>query len=99
MVAIVLRAVGCTALAGNSSSPSKPDNSGAAKAACEDAIGKRLKSPSTAQYQDDVDGTGNRPFTVTGTVDSENSFGAMLRSSYQCTVTASTTTVDYLQGR
>jgi hypothetical protein len=48
---------------------------------------------------DDVSGSG--PYTVTGTVDSENSFGAMLRSNFQCTVTVTDdktlTSVDYLE--
>lgn len=42
-------------------------------------------------FQDDgevvVAGTGSGPFTVRSTVDSQNGFGAMLRSSFVCTVT------------
>lgn len=53
-------------------------------AQCEAAIKDRLKAPSTAEFQSTA--TGGGTWTVTGTVDAENSFGAMMRSSYQCTV-------------
>ena len=60
----------------------------ASVAACEDAVRAELKSPSTAQFavtsntvsgpDDDLSGS------VTGTVDSQNSYGAMLRSEWKC---------------
>jgi hypothetical protein len=69
-------------------------------AQCEARISKLLKAPATANFDSSTttDGTG---WTVTGTVDSENSFGANVRSDYQCTVVmnsnnTATTTVDYL---
>jgi len=60
------------------------NNSVEAIAQCEDLVQSKLKSPSTAQFDSTAKGFGE--WTVTGTVDSENSFGAMLRSEYQCTV-------------
>lgn len=54
----------------------------------EDFIPKRLKAPSTAEY--DLTATGGpTTYTVTGTVDAENSFGAHLRSDVRCVVTVS----------
>jgi hypothetical protein len=67
-------------------------------AQCEARIKDMLKSPSTAQF--DTDATGSGTWTVTGTVDSENGFGAMVRSSFGCTVKVDgetiTTSVNYL---
>lgn len=53
-------------------------------AQCEAAIKEKLKAPSTAEFESTA--TGGGTWTVVGTVDAENSFGAMLRSSYQCSV-------------
>lgn len=61
---------------------------------CKDFVKDRLKSPSSAKfrnfYEDDgevlVEGSGPQ-FKVVSTVDSQNGFGAMLRSSFVCTVT------------
>lgn len=68
-------------------------------AQCEERVKQLLKAPSTAEFTTDASGGG--AWTVTGTVDSENSFGAMLRSNFQCTVKitgdTATTTVDFLE--
>lgn len=55
-----------------------------AKAACESVVESELVSPATAVYHHQVSGAD--PWRITGTVDSENAMGAMLRSSYSCTV-------------
>lgn len=66
---------------------------------CEARIEELLKAPSTAKFSSDA--TGGGTWIVTGTVDSENGFGAMLRANFQCTVKVNsdtaTTTVDYLE--
>lgn len=64
---------------------------------CEQAVENQLKAPATAQFSgekvsDDTD-PGELPsfgteFKVTGEVDSQNSFGAMIRISWKCTATA-----------
>lgn len=102
--AIVLFAAlfaGCGAV-NHSSNSSSINNSTEAIAQCESRIGQLLKAPSTAEYTSDASGSGAGPWTVTGTVDADNSFGAKIRSSYQCTVTMSgdmaTTTVDSFTG-
>lgn len=53
---------------------------------CKAEVEARLKSPSSAKYSD-VSAIGYKTVTVSGAVDSENSFGAMLRSRFSCTVT------------
>jgi len=53
---------------------------------CKAEVAARLKAPATAEWSN-VNATGLGPFTVTGVVDSENSFGAMLRNSWSCAVT------------
>lgn len=63
-----------------------PSEAGA-EVSCEQRVKEQLKSPSSA----DFDGTTARAVTeteyaVSGTVDSENGFGAMLRSEFTCTV-------------
>jgi hypothetical protein len=65
--------------------------------ACKGFVKRQLKAPSTAKfrnyYEQDgevvVLGTGDGPYTVMSSVDSENSFGAKLRSNFTCKVTLS----------
>lgn len=52
---------------------------------------KRLKSPSSADFPFDYDGLftkyiGDSTFVIAAYVDSQNSFGAMLRTNYNATV-------------
>lgn len=61
---------------------------------CTEFVKDRLKSPGSASFRNyfeddgevDVAGSGLGPYTVTSTVDSENSFGAELRIPFVCTV-------------
>lgn len=66
---------------------SGPDSSDAygAEAACEDWVRDKLKSPSTADFCN-TEVTGSNPWTITGEVDAENGFGAMIRASWVCDV-------------
>lgn len=67
------------------------DRAGAADV-CEQFVRDRLKAPDTATFRDPYGdqifytGDGEGPITVDASVDSENSFGANLRSTYTCTV-------------
>lgn len=61
---------------------------------CKQFVTDRLKAPSTAKFRNyfEDDGEvnvsgGPSEFTVISSVDSENGFGAMLRSEFVCTVT------------
>jgi hypothetical protein len=56
-----------------------------AERACKDFVKDRLKSPSSADFSA-TSSAGTGTVTVTGVVDSDNSFGASLRSTYTCTV-------------
>lgn len=57
---------------------------------CEYAIRSQLKSPSTANFIDDqvfkVKGKPDSWHYVEGVVDAQNSFGALIRTSYLCVV-------------
>lgn len=65
------------------SAPYDPNNASEAEAQCEGFADSRLKSPATADY--DLAATGDAGgWTVTGTVDSENGFGANVRSAVRC---------------
>jgi len=85
--------------AGGSKSEYDANNPAEATAQCEARIERLLKAPDTAKF--DSSATGSGTWTVSGSVDSENGFGARLRSEYQCTVVVQgeklTTTVDFLR--
>ena len=57
--------------------------------ACERAVGTTLRAPSTADYSgatgSDISNTGDN-YVVRGYVDSENGFGATIRTDFDCTV-------------
>lgn len=64
-----------------------------AERACQRQVEGQLKSPRTAKFNDlYAQGDGNYRFTVTGTVDAENSFGALVRSEIICDITVTETT-------
>lgn len=75
---------------------SKPAGDHAAAIMCEDFVKQRLKSPSTARFPGVTDTdyattkvlSDTKPwkYQVTGVVDSQNGFGATVRSTYVCTV-------------
>jgi hypothetical protein len=58
--------------------------------ACKSFVEKRLKAPSTADFesysQELVSEGGAGSFEVHGTVDAQNSFGAKLRSNFRCSL-------------
>lgn len=57
----------------------------AAERACQTLVRDQLKSPSSAKFTG-VTSTGSGPWEVTGSVDADNSFGASLRSDWECTI-------------
>jgi len=82
---LIIVAVLATALAlwfGISKSPSRTATNN-----CEGFVRERLKAPATAKFSNEkiiaIDG---KLYIVTGDVDSQNSYGAMLRSNYNCLV-------------
>lgn len=90
----VLALVGCTST--TLKSDAGQDISDARLSAanvCEKFVGRRLKAPGGASYRDPTgdqitySGDGDGPITVSASVDSENGFGAKVRSPYTCVVT------------
>ena len=100
---IAVVGLGVAAVAASSSTGStKSDNGQSVSDArlgafdvCKQFVEDRLKSPGSAKWRDPFgdqvtySGDGKGPITVTASVDSQNGFGALLRSSYSCTVTNS----------
>lgn len=65
----------------------EPSADDAAKA-CSDKVRTMLKSPGGAHFMSEsARPLGDDQWLVTGNVDSQNSFGAQLRSAYGCTAT------------
>jgi hypothetical protein len=74
------------------STSSSSDKTFTAFEMCKKSVRNDLKAPSTAKFRDyfgdqapSVSGTGDGPYTVISTVDSQNGFGAMIRSRFVCT--------------
>lgn len=67
---------------------SDPNGGGGATRACKDRVEARLKAPSTAEFGDTFDSKDDQGrWEISGAVDSENGFGAMVRNTYSCTIT------------
>lgn len=85
VLAVLLALTAC-----GSSEPDPADVNGddiAAQVVCRDFVRDSLKSPSTADFSDErVRHVGGKVWLVAGSVDSENSFGAMIRNDYVCKV-------------
>lgn len=100
IAAVAIVGLSTFAASSNKDDAYDPNNQYEAIAQCEARIKEQLKSPSTAKFDSTATGAGT--WTVTGTVDSENGFGAMLRSDYQCSVRVNgpdsiSTRIDYLR--
>lgn len=89
MRSAVVAVVAAVALAGCSSTDSAPtesDKQADATSSCHKWVKEKLKAPATAEFSgDNVTGTGG-DYTIVGNVDSENSFGANIRSVWMCTI-------------
>lgn len=56
-----------------------------AESACKNWVREQLKAPATADFGGEgISGSG--PWTITGYVDAENSFGAKIRTNWTCDV-------------
>lgn len=76
-----------TGLAGCAESEPSGYDSVTAEVMCEQFVEQRLKSPASAEFSGQASKSlGGTKWEVTGTVDSQNSFGAMMRSAYTCTL-------------
>lgn len=87
VIAVLLAIVAFVVYDGDNDNPDAEDEHPAdeARIACEAWVRDELKSPSTAQFTDGTATGTDGDWTITGSVDSENSFGATLRSAWTCT--------------
>lgn len=84
---VVLLLAGCTS-SGNAGDDEQL-NRYVAIQACEGSVKKQLKAPSTADFvEEHARKSGPTRYEITGAVDSENSFGAKLRSAWFGTATS-----------
>jgi len=73
---------------GGSSSKPPADRSLEARAMCETFVKRQLKAPATAKFSDESSAkVSDVEYTAGGSVDSQNSFGALLRSTFACDLT------------
>lgn len=71
----------------DSSGNGSEDRTGYARVACEDYVKDHLMSPSSADFSGQSESNVGDEWTASGSVDSENSFGASIRNNYTCTMT------------
>lgn len=72
---------------GGDDGPTEADLYRDAKRVCQDEfVPKRLKAPATAEYSGVQVTEAGGVYTVTGSVDSENAFGAKVRARWTCAV-------------
>ena len=61
---------------------------------CQQRITDKLKAPATARFPAPAwSGTEATGYTASGAVDSENSFGALIRAHYECSFNPETKTI------
>lgn len=64
---------------------------------CEKLVEDRLKAPATAEFTDMNTRKQGVEWITTGAVDSQNSFGANIRTTFTCTTSAGTTVIDSIR--
>lgn len=73
---------------GASSSDAPADRSLEATSMCETFVKRQLKAPATAKFSEESAAkVSDVEYTAGGSVDSQNSFGALLRSTFACDLT------------
>lgn len=92
LILVVLILVACVVigiLGRKSSGPSGPDQF-TARVMCEKFVKDRLKAPASAEFAPGSEthtlAKGKGAYKITSWVDSQNSFGAMIRTNYTCEV-------------
>lgn len=89
-VAVVFGAMAAVTIVLTSGNEGAKDRSRSAVAACQEFVRRDLRAPATAEFPSPrlvpVEGNGDGPYTVTSSVDSQNGFGALVRSYFICTV-------------
>lgn len=82
-------ACGIYATVSHSSSNPATNRGTNAVAQCETAVKNQLKAPATAKFSGEDYIDEDPTWLVTGSVDAQNGFGALLRSAFNCTLTRS----------
>lgn len=88
-IATTLTAIALTSCSATTSDEPEEDREDGimAEIMCEEFVKDRLKAPATAEFSNQrAESIGDQRWDVTGTVDSENSFGALIRSNYRCDI-------------
>lgn len=85
IVAVIALPVACSIASSGGGSSWEPTPY-EARSICEDWVRDKLKAPATAVFTDGRDSGGPNSYMITGTVDAENSFGAMLRTAWSCDI-------------
>ena len=70
----------------NMDEASKNGDERGAISACEDEVRTRLKSPGTADFSGSTAINDGAAWSVSGSVDSQNAFGGVVRNTFDCTV-------------
>lgn len=86
-IVTVLVIGGCAAMFNGEEEPDDGGGEYGARDVCEQFVEKRLKSPGSAEFSDESATGDSGTYTVAGSVDSENGFGALVRNQYVCKVT------------
>lgn len=84
----LFRPAGAPAITTGYTPPQSNGDSSEARVFCKYVVENSLKSPSTAQFSGYGETTATRSgsaWIISGYVDSQNDFGAMLRANYRCT--------------
>lgn len=92
----VLFVGGCFVLL-NSAKDNPPGESqmqAAATVACRDATKEQLKSPRSAKFSDESVSGSAGSYRVVGSVDAQNTYGALVRARFTCTARVSTASGD-----
>jgi hypothetical protein len=78
----------CSSSNSDTTEDSDTDDGSMAEIMCEEFVSERLKAPASAEFPgaDLVEPLGGDQYTVTAAVDSQNGFGAMIRTGYVCTI-------------
>ncbi len=86
VLSAVLLATTCACGSSDDTDPASPD----AATVCQEQVADRLRSPSTAKFVGtpltQPHASLEKVVIVTGEVDSENGFGAQVRSVYECSI-------------
>lgn len=85
VVLVIVGSFAAVRLYNTSRSDPAADTSAQLIATCREGVKARLKAPSTAQFGEETTaGMSETRWKVSGVVDAQNGFGAMLRKRYSC---------------